>query len=54
MIEIKAIELDVDNAFHTINVECTPASAGIIGIQVWGSEARFKPVSTTNLDSVTD
>jgi hypothetical protein len=54
VVEIRNDELDVSNAFHCINVEITPASAGIIGVQVWGLSPRFAPVSTANLDSVTN
>ena len=54
VVEIRTDELDVANAFDCINVEVTPASAGIISVQIWGLEARYKPVSTSNLDSVTD
>ena len=54
VIEVKSEEMDVANSFNHINVECTPASAGIIGIQVWGIVSRYKPTPTTNLDSVTD
>jgi len=54
VIEIKAEEFDVANGFDCLNVEVTPASAGIFGVQVWGLEPRYKPVSTTLLDAVVD
>lgn len=54
VIEVRTAELDVDNAFDCINVEATPAAAGIFSIQIWGGVARYQPVSTANLDSVTD
>lgn len=53
VIEIRPEEFDVANAFDCLNVEVTPASAGILGVQLW-AEPRFKPAATTNLDSVTD
>jgi len=53
-IEIRNEELDIANKFDCINVEVTPASAGIFGVQVYGLAPRFKPVPTTNLDTVTD
>lgn len=53
-IEINASEFDVANSFDCLNVEVTPGAAGIFEVQVWGTEPRFKPVATTNLDSVTD
>jgi len=53
VIEIKAEEFTV-GTYSYINVECTPAAASIFSVQVWGGEARHKPVSTTTLDSVTD
>ena len=52
-IEIKGDEFDVDNARDCLNIEVTPGAAGIFGVQVWGL-ADYKPVPTTNLDSVTD
>lgn len=55
VIEINADEFDVANSFLTLNVEATPAgSSSIFGVQIWGTVPRFKPVATTNLDSVTD
>ena len=54
VIEIRAEEFDVVGGFDCLNVEVTPASAGIFGVQVWGLEPRYAPVSITNLDSVTD
>lgn len=54
VIEIRTAELDVDNRFDCINVEVTPASAGIFSVQLWGGVSRYQPVPTTNLDSVTD
>lgn len=52
-IEIKSSECDVADGYHCINVEVTPASAGIFGVQIWGL-AAYKPAPTTLLDSVTD
>jgi hypothetical protein len=54
VIEIRAEELDIDGKFDCINVEITPAGAAYYVAELWGLEARHKPVSTTNLDSVTD
>jgi hypothetical protein len=51
--EIKAEEFTPD--YDYINVEATPAgSSAIFGVQIWGGEARHKPVSTANLDDVED
>ncbi len=55
VIEIRSEELDIANGYDCINVEATPAGAGaIFGVQIWGIAPRYKPVATTNLDSVTD
>jgi hypothetical protein len=54
IIEITTDELDVTNAFHCINVETTPTVASTYVVQIWGGVPRYAPVSTTNLDSVTD
>jgi hypothetical protein len=54
VIEIKTSELDIADSFDCINVEITPAGAGIFSAQIWGLEPRFKPVATTNIDSITD
>ncbi len=54
VIEIRTEELDVSNAFDCINVETTPTVASTYVVQIWGGVPRFAPVSTTNLDSVTD
>ena len=53
VIEIKGEEFDVANVYDCLNVEVTPASAGIFGVQLWG-QAVYPPASTTLLDSVTD
>ena len=53
VIEIKGEEFTVVSAYDCINVEVTPAAAGIFGVQIWGL-ADFPPASTTNLDTVTD
>ena len=54
VIEVRTAELDVDNRFDCINLEMTPAQAGIVSAQIWGGVSRYQPVPTTNLDSVTD
>lgn len=54
VIEIRTEEMDVTNLRDCVNVEVTPAQAGIFGVQIWGGVPRYAPVSTTNLDSVTD
>lgn len=53
VIEIKSSECDVADSYDCINVEVTPASAGIFSVQIWGL-AAYKPAPTTLLDSVTD
>lgn len=53
VIEIRPEEFDIANKFDCINLEVTPASAGIISAQLW-AQPRFKPAATTTLDSVTD
>jgi len=54
VIEIKTSELDVANAFDTINAELTPASAGIFSVQIWGIVANYPPVGTTLIDEIVD
>jgi hypothetical protein len=54
IIEIRTEETDVGNGFDCINVEVTPAAAGILGVTLWGGVTRFAPVPTTNVDSITD
>lgn len=54
IIEVDMDELDVSGGFDCLNVEVTPASGGIFGVQVWGLVPRYAPVSTTNVDSITD
>ena len=55
VIEIRTEELDVTNGYDCINVEVTPGGQGdLFSVQVWGGVPRYAPVSTTNLDSVTD
>ena len=54
VIEIRTEELDVDGGFDCINVEATPSGSCTFVVELWGLEPRYKPVSTTNLDSVTD
>jgi len=54
VIEIRTEELDVPNGFDCLNVEATPASAGIFGVQIWGFVPRHAPPATTALGSVTD
>jgi len=54
IIEIDCDELDIADGYDCLNVEVTPASAGIFGVQVWGLEPRYAPVATSNVDSITD
>ena len=54
IIEIRTEELDVTGGFDCINVEVTPGAASYFWVNIWGGVPRFAPVSTTNLDSVTD
>lgn len=54
IIELRTEELDVTGLFDCVNVEVTPAAAGYFWVGIWGGVPRFAPVSTTNLDSVTD
>ena len=54
VIEIDADELDVPNGYTCINLEITPASAGIFSAQIWGTVPRFAPVATTNVHEITD
>ncbi len=55
VIEIRCEEFDIANLKDCINLEMTPAgSSSIFGAQIWGIAPRFKPVPTTNLDTVTD
>jgi hypothetical protein len=51
VIEIRNEEFSA--GFGYLNVEITPAAAGIFSMQVWGLPV-YKPAVTTNLDSVTD
>ena len=54
VIEINSSEFDVNNGFDTLNVEVTPASAGIFSVEIWGIVPRFAPVGVANLDTITD
>lgn len=54
IIELRTEELDVTGRFDCINVEVTPGAASYFWVNIWGGVPRFAPVSTTNLDSVTD
>jgi hypothetical protein len=55
IIEIKSSEFDVNGAFDCLNVEATPVtSAAIFGLIIYGTETRFAPVPTTNVDTITD
>lgn len=54
IIELRTEELDVTNSFDCLNVEVTPTVASYFWVGLWGGVPRFAPVSTTNLDSVTD
>jgi hypothetical protein len=53
LIELRTEEMDVTGGFDCLNVEATPTVASYYWVGVWGMP-RFSPVSTTNLDSVTD
>ena len=53
VIEIRPEEFDIANGFDCLNLEMTPASAGIFSAQIW-AQPKYKPAATTNLDSVTD
>lgn len=52
LIDIPTAKMDVANGFDCLNVEVTPASAGIFAVEVWGYDARYKPVSTAQLDDL--
>ncbi|HML23510.1 MAG TPA: hypothetical protein PKD09_17775 [Aggregatilinea sp.] len=52
-ININAEEFDVNNGYEYLNVEVTPASAGIFGVQVWGVP-RYKPAANALLDAVVE
>lgn len=54
IIELRTEELDVTGGFDCVNVEVTPGAASYFSVTLWGGVPRFAPVSTTNLDSVTD
>jgi len=54
IIELRTEELDVTGGFDCVNVEVTPTVASYFWVGIWGGVPRFAPVSTTNLDSVTD
>jgi len=53
LIEIKGEEFNVNGNYDCLNVEVTPAAAGIFDVELWGLAVHV-PASTTNLDSVTD
>jgi hypothetical protein len=53
VIEIRPEEFDIADSYDCINLEITPASAGIFSAQIWGAP-KFAPAATTNLDTVTD
>jgi len=52
-IEIETAELDVSGGFDCINIEVTPAGAGIFYVNIWGVCPSYPPV-THGLDEVTD
>lgn len=54
VIELRTEELDVTGGFDCVNVEVTPGAASYFWTGIWGGVPRFAPVSTANLDSVTD
>ena len=55
VIEIRTEECDVNDHYHCINLEITPAGATEYFVaEIWGVIPRFAPVSTAALDSVTD
>ncbi len=54
IIELRTEELDVTNNRDCLNVEITPTVASTFWCGVWGGVPRFAPVSTAQLDSVTD
>lgn len=53
VINVNAEELDKNDSYRYINVEVTPASAGIFGVTVWGLP-RYKPASGDLLDEVVE
>ncbi len=53
VINVNAEELDKNDGYRYINVEVTPASAGIFGVTVWGAP-RYKPASGDLLDEVVE
>ena len=57
VIELRMAEMDVTGGYDCLNVEITTAatagSANYFVCEIWG-QPRFKPASTTALDSVTD
>jgi hypothetical protein len=54
VIEINSDELDLADGYHYLNVEATPASAGIFAVEIWGVAPAYAPVSTAALDAVVD
>jgi len=54
VIEIRTEECDIADGYHCINLEITPGAGSIFSAEVWGVCPRFAPVSTTNIDEVTD
>jgi hypothetical protein len=53
-IEVRTEELDVDGGFDCIAALTTPSAANIYAVQIWGCEARFKPVPTTAFAEIID
>ncbi len=55
VIEFRGEEFDVNDEYHCLNIETTPAGQSeSYVVQVWGTVARYKPVPTTNLEAVVD
>ncbi len=52
VIEFPTERLDVADDYDCVNVEVTPASAGIFSVEVWGLEPRFAPCTNSLLDVV--
>lgn len=54
-INVRTEELDVNNGYHFLNLELTPAvSTAIVGAEVYGCEPKQHPVDATGWDEVVD
>ncbi len=51
-IEGNTSELDVDGGYDCVNIEITPASAGIFSVLLFGVEPRFAAVANTLVDDI--